>query len=43
MSMRQYARLVDEWGTAIGLRRETYGTHSMHRTKAAIIYRATGT
>ena len=43
MSTRQYARLVDEWVTAIGLRREDYGTHSMRRTKAAMIYRATGT
>ena len=28
---RQYARLVDEWVTAIGLRREDYGTHSYQR------------
>jgi integrase len=42
MSTRQYARLVDEWVTAIGLRRAEYGTHSMRRTKAAMIYRATG-
>ena len=42
MSTRQYARLVDEWVTAIGLRREDYGTHSMRRTKAAMIYRTTG-
>jgi len=42
MSTRQYARLVDEWVTAIGLRREDYGTYSMRRTKAAMIYRATG-
>lgn len=42
MSTRQYARLVDEWVTAIGLRREDYGTPSMRRTKAAMIYRATG-
>ncbi len=41
MSTRQYARLVDEWVTAIGLRREDYGTHSMRRTKAVMIYRAT--
>jgi site-specific recombinase XerC len=40
--MRQYSRLVDEWGTAVGLRREDYGTHSMRRTKAAMIYRTTG-
>ena len=39
---RQYARLVDEWVTAIGLRREDYGTHSLRRTKAAMIYNATG-
>jgi len=42
MSTRQYARLLDEWITAIGLRREDYGTHFLHRTKAAMIYRATG-
>ena len=42
MSTRQYARLVDEWVTAIGLRREEYGTHSLRRTKASIIYKATG-
>ena len=42
LSTRQYARLVDEWVTAIGLRREDYGTHSLRRTKAAIIYKATG-
>ena len=39
---RQYARLVDEWVAAIGLRREDYGTHSLRRTKASIIYKATG-
>src|SRR6218665_2631614 len=42
LSTRQYARLVDEWVTAIGLRRAEYGTHSMRRTKAAMIYKATG-
>ena len=42
MSTRQYARLVDEWVTAIGLRREDYGTHSLRRTKAVMIYKATG-
>lgn len=42
LSTRQYARLVDEWVTAIGLRRADYGTHSMRRTKAAMIYKATG-
>mgnify|MGYP001204576608 CR=1 FL=1 len=42
MGTRQYARLVDEWVTAIGLRKAEYGTHSLRRTKAAMIYRATG-
>jgi site-specific recombinase XerC len=42
MSARQYARLVDEWVSAIGLRRAEYGTHSLRRTKASMIYKATG-
>ncbi|MBC7150935.1 MAG: tyrosine-type recombinase/integrase [Rhizobium sp.] len=42
LSTLQYARLVDEWVTTIGLRREDYGTHSLRRTKAAMIYKATG-
>ena len=42
LSTRQYARLVDEWVTAIGLRREEFGTHSLRRTKASMIYKATG-
>lgn len=42
MNTRQYARLVDEWVTAVGLRSEDYGTHSLRRTKASLIYKATG-
>lgn len=42
LSTRQYARLVDEWVTAIGLRREDSGTHSLRRTRAPMIYKATG-
>ncbi|MBB4167496.1 site-specific recombinase XerC [Rhizobium sp. BK538] len=42
LSTCQYARLVDEWVTAIGLRREDDGTHSLRRTKAAMIDKATG-
>lgn len=42
LSTRQYARLVDEWVDAIGLRRAEYGTHSLRRTKASMIYKATG-
>jgi site-specific recombinase XerC len=42
LSTRQYARLVDEWVTAIGLSPQEYGTHSLRRTKASIIYKTTG-
>ncbi|GGF62515.1 hypothetical protein GCM10007301_22790 [Azorhizobium oxalatiphilum] len=42
LSTRQYARLVDEWVTGVGLIRSEYGTHSLRRTKASIIYRGTG-
>ena len=42
MCTRQYARLVDEWVTAIGLPPEEYGTHSLRRAKASMIYKATG-
>ena len=41
LSTRQFARLVEEWVTGVGLRREDYGTHSLLRTKASIIYKAT--
>ena len=42
LSTRQYARLVDEWVGAIGLDVREYGTHTMRRTKASLIYKATG-
>lgn len=42
ISTRQYARLVDEWVTGIGLSPDDYGTHSLRRTKASIIYKQTG-
>jgi len=42
LSTRQYARLVDSWIEAIGLRSQDYGTHSLRRTKASIIYKQTG-
>ena len=38
---RQYARIVASWITAIGLDRDSYGTHTMRRTKASLIYRRT--
>jgi integrase len=42
LSTRQYARLVGEWVKAIGLGRSAYGTHSLRRTKVALIYKRTG-
>jgi integrase len=42
LSTRQYGRLVDEWVTGIGLKPHDYGTHSLRRTKAAMIYKQTG-
>jgi integrase len=42
LSTRQYARLLDKWVTAIGLTLQEYGTHSLRRTKASIIYKAQG-
>jgi integrase len=41
LSTRQYARLVHRWIRAIGLDDAAYGTHTMRRTKAALIYRRT--
>jgi integrase len=42
MTMRQYARLVGEWIASIGLDPLMFGTHSLRRTKATLIYRRTG-
>ena len=42
MTMRQYARLVSEWIAGIGLDPHVFGTHSLRRTKATLIYRCTG-
>jgi len=41
ISTRQYARIVESWVTGIGLNPAAYGTHSMRRTKASLIYRRT--
>jgi integrase len=38
---RQYARMLREWLSDIGLDWRDYGTHSMRRTKATLIYRKT--
>jgi integrase len=41
LGTRQYARMLDSWITEIGLDPAEYGTHSMRRTKASLIYRRT--
>ena len=42
MTTRQYARLLSEWISSIGLDPKLFGTHSLRRTKATLIYRRTG-
>jgi integrase len=42
ITTRQYARLVSEWIASIGLDPHLFGTHSLRRTKASLIYRRTG-
>lgn len=42
LTTRQYARLVGEWVASIGLDPLKFGTHSLRRTKATLIYRRTG-
>lgn len=41
LSTRQYSRIVHRWVEEIGLDSSCYGTHSMRRTKASLIYRRT--
>jgi integrase len=42
LTTRQYARLLSEWIADIGLDPSLFGTHSIRRTKATLIYRRTG-
>jgi len=42
MTTRQYARLLSEWLAGIGLDPLQFGTHSLRRTKATLIYKKTG-
>jgi integrase len=42
LSTRQYARLLNNWLALIGLDPSIFGTHSLRRTKATLIYRKTG-
>ena len=41
LSTRQYARIVEHWVMSIGLDPAAYGTHTMRRTKATLVYRRT--
>ena len=42
VTTRQYARLLKQWVTLIGLDPAAYGTHSMRRTKVSLLYKKTG-
>ena len=42
LSTRQYGRLLKTWLQGIGLDHAAFGTHSVRRTKVAMIYRRTG-
>jgi integrase len=42
LTTRQYARLLSEWLAGIGLDPLQFGTHSLRRTKATLIYKRTG-
>lgn len=42
ITTRHYARLMDSWVNSVGLDERLYGTHSLRRTKVALIYRRTG-
>ncbi len=42
MSTRHYARLVQEWLALIDLELKAYDTHSLRRTKVAMLYKKTG-
>jgi integrase len=42
LTTRQYARLVSQWVASIGLDPLKFGTHSLRRTKATLLYRRTG-
>jgi integrase len=41
LSTRQYSRILNKWLDSIGLDPSIYGTHSIRRTKASLIYRRT--
>lgn len=42
ITTRHYARLMEGWVGSVGLDPRLYGTHSLRRTKMALIYRRIG-
>ena len=42
ITTRQYARLLDRWIMMVDLDPRAYGTHSLRRTKVALVYKKTG-
>lgn len=42
LTVRSYARIVDSWVLFAGLEPGLYGTHTLRRTKATVLYRQTG-
>jgi integrase len=42
LTTRQYARLLSEWPSLIGLDPSAFGAHSVRRTKPTLIYRKAG-
>lgn len=42
LTTRQYARRVDKWVSLLSLDPVAYGTHSLRRTKVALLYKKTG-
>jgi site-specific recombinase XerD len=41
LGTRRYDRILGQWVDKLGLDRAEYGTHSMRRTKATLIFRRT--
>jgi integrase len=42
ITTRQYSRLVGSWVATIDLEPRAFGTHSLRRTKVALVYKKTG-
>jgi integrase len=41
LALFNFARIVDSWFRQLGLDKASYGTHTLRRTKATLIYRRT--